>query len=136
MIFPLSHKSCLIVSWILIPVMSLLIIFSNISLAYIIGIYIVMMIYLDQNYQSRNNIQIPKGIPIAKVIWTQDWEDLSNILISKFPIHYYPRELHLRTQIINRANSWDEIYVRYMNTRLETLIYYDTAQSVIGKLIL
>tara|TARA_B100001093_G_scaffold483351_1_gene515774 strand:+ start:2839 stop:3303 length:465 start_codon:yes stop_codon:yes gene_type:complete len=123
----------------------LLIVISEFSLLYISLLYIVLYSiillinnkYLQNNYILDNNnrtvIPITKGIPIAKVIWSEYWEQESYKFIFRYNNISNTRRLNLfNIQMIFLINSWDELFVKSLNNSYNALYNYNTLEPVIG----
>ena len=96
---------------------------SNISLFYIILIVLVINI----TYPMKT-VPVPIGVPIAKVIWTQEWEDECIRRNTRLP----PNASSSTFQVRNYANSWDEIHVRYLENTNTSLYNYNTIDPIRG----
>tara|TARA_B110001452_G_C15180653_1_gene410102 strand:- start:434 stop:859 length:426 start_codon:yes stop_codon:yes gene_type:complete len=106
---------------------------SDISLLFTIHIFIGMSIIVYYLKNKHVGI-ISNGIPIAKVCWTQHWENETILFIENGQSHYSRTNgLDLfNIQLTYFANIWDELHVKSINNAPTILQNYNTMEPIIG----
>ncbi len=111
-------------------IIPIVIVVSDISLLFIIYIgfsWIIIVYYFKKKHLGI----ISNGIPIAKVCWTQHWENETALFIENGPSHSTELDL-FNIQLTYFANIWDELHVKSINNAPTVLQNYNTMEPVIG----